>query len=69
MDNITSVLLVDCNEIDNFINERILKHQGITDIVTFTNGNNALSYLKTTSKSYQLILIDIYLVLIIPIHE
>lgn len=59
--NITSVILVDCNEIDNFINNKILEFHGISDIVTFTNGNKALSYLKSSSKTYQLILIDIYL--------
>lgn len=59
--NITSVILVDCNEIDNFINQKILGYHGVTNIVTFTNGNKALSYLSETSKIYQLILVDIYL--------
>lgn len=59
--NITSVILVDTNEIDNFINNKILEHYGITNIVTFTNANKALSYLKETTKVYQLILIDMYL--------
>ena len=57
---IKSVLLIDNNDIDNYINRTILKLYGISEIVSFTNTNDALLYLKSKPVKYQLILIDIY---------
>ncbi len=58
---IKSVLLVDSNEVDIFVNSKILKLYGVADIVSFTNANDALLHLKSENAKYQLILIDIYL--------
>jgi CheY-like chemotaxis protein len=56
-----SVLLIDSLEIDNFVNHKLLEIYGISDVISFRSANKALSYLKETNISYQLILIDIYL--------
>jgi len=61
IDNIKSVLLIDNNEIDRFINYKMLELYGITKIISFKNANDALLYLKDKSVKCQLILIDIYL--------
>lgn len=58
---IESVLLIDSNEIDIFVNSKMLKLYGVADIVSFKNANDALLHLKGKNVKYQLILIDIYL--------
>lgn len=64
MIKLKSVILIDNNEIDNFINRKILEHYGITNIISFKNPSEALSFLKTTVEKYQLILVDVYLPMI-----
>jgi CheY-like chemotaxis protein len=61
MEDIKSVILIDVNDIDNFINYKILENHGATDVIIFKSSSDALSYLKVTPKIYQLILIDINL--------
>jgi CheY-like chemotaxis protein len=61
MTKIKSAVLIDCNDIDNFINRKILENYGATNVIVFKCANNALSYLKETSIKYQRILIDIHL--------
>lgn len=61
---IRSVMLIDDDEIDNFINRKVLEQYGITDIISFKSVSPALSYLKKTDVKYQLILTDIYLPMI-----
>lgn len=61
MNPIKSILLLDNNYIDNFINRRILENYGVTDITIFTSANKALSYLEGTTIYYQFILTDIHL--------
>jgi response regulator RpfG family c-di-GMP phosphodiesterase len=60
-DKIKSVLLVDSLEIDNFVNHKLLEIYGVKDIITFRSAGKALTYLKETNISYQLILVEIYL--------
>ena len=60
-DKFSSVILIDNNEIDNFINMKLLGHYGITDIIAFTNNKSALTYLKETENTYQLILVGLYM--------
>ena len=57
----SSAILIDNNEIDNFINMKLLGHYGITDIIAFTNNKSALNYLKETENTYQLILVGLYM--------
>ena len=61
MKNIKSVILIVNNEIDTFINRKVLERYDITDIVSFNSASNALSHLNETEVIYQLILTDIYL--------
>lgn len=61
MSKITSVLLIDNNEIDNFINHKILENHGITNVISIKSASTALSYLLETNIRYELILIDIHL--------
>lgn len=60
-DILKSVMLIDNNEIDSFVNRKTFEYYGVTDIISFKNSNEALIYLKKTKNKYQLILIDIYL--------
>jgi len=64
-----TVLLVDDNESDNFLHERVIEKSGITDhVVIAMNGKEALDYLQAkhelnsstnTEPSPELILLDI----------
>ncbi|MCE9539112.1 MAG: response regulator [Bacteroidetes bacterium] len=54
-----SVLLIDDNEIDNFVNRKILENSGVSDIHTFECPSKALQYLEQTTDIPQLILLDI----------
>ena len=60
-DKFSSVIIIDNNEIDNFITTKFLEHYGITDIIAFTNNKSALTYLKETENTYQLILVGLYM--------
>lgn len=55
------VLLVDGNDIDLFINQKVLELLGITNVTAFSNADEALVFLNQTTITYRLILIDIYL--------
>lgn len=55
------ILLIDDNEVDNFINQKILESWGATNILTFESTTDALDYLKQTVDAPQLILLDRYL--------
>jgi CheY-like chemotaxis protein len=63
MPTITSVLLVDDDSTNNFLNERLLRGLAVADhIVVATNGQEALNVLHQTAGSTQaptLILLDI----------
>lgn len=58
--NITSVLILDSHDVDNFIHSKILEKHGVTIIVTFTSAKKALKHLQETETHYQLILTDIH---------
>ena len=60
-DTLSSVILIDNNEIDNFVNAKLLEYYGVTTICAFTNIKNALVHLKETNVMYQLILVDLYM--------
>lgn len=53
------VLLIDDNEIDNFLHRKILGNCGATNILTFESPITALEYLEQTTEIPQLILLDI----------
>jgi CheY-like chemotaxis protein len=59
-----SVLLVDNNHVDNFVNQKLLEIYGIVEVRSFINHSKALAYLNETHITYQLILVDIYLPII-----
>ena len=59
--NIKSVLLIDNNDIDNFVNSKILENYGVTSIISHRSVKSALNHLKETNIIYQLILVEIYL--------
>lgn len=61
LSKIKSVLLIDGNEIDNYVNRTMLTLNGITEVVSFINTKDALRHLSDKNVKYQLILIDIYL--------
>ena len=54
-----SILLIDDNEIDNFIHRKILESCDATNILTFESTIAALQYLENTIIIPQLILLDI----------
>jgi len=56
---LNSVLLIDDNEIDNFLHRKILENCGVTNILTFESTPAALQYLENTTIIPQLILLDI----------
>ncbi|MES2397724.1 MAG: response regulator [Bacteroidota bacterium] len=56
---LNSVLLIDDNEIDCFINRKILESVDVTDILVFESTITALEYLTQTKKIPELILLDI----------
>jgi len=56
---LNSVLLIDHNEIDNYINRKILENCGVTEILTFKSPIMALQFLEQTKEIPQLILLDI----------
>ena len=61
MTKIKSVILIDNNGLDNFINHKILESYGATNIIAFKNATAALPFLAATSFHYQYILVDINL--------
>lgn len=58
-EQIKSCILIDDNDIDNFINKTILNNNGIDDVKIFTTTTSALSFIKNTDFIYPLILLDI----------
>ena len=64
MDNIKSALLIDDNDIDNFINHRLLTSHGITNVISFNDAHSALLYLQETNVKYDLILVIIHMPLL-----
>lgn len=59
MKKIKFVLLIDSDNIDNFISEKILHDIGVSNILTLTSTTDALIFLKQTKEIPQLILLDI----------
>lgn len=47
-----TIVLVDGSEIDLFIHETILKKAGYQDIISFTNPEEALAYLRECNGEY-----------------
>lgn len=58
---ITSIILIDDNEVDTFINQKILESFGVTDMLAFSSTTKALHHLKQTTHTPQLIFLDICL--------
>jgi DNA-binding response OmpR family regulator len=59
MDEIRSALLIDYNDIENFINHRLLQSHGVTHIISFHDSVSALAYLKDTHVIYRMIIVNI----------
>lgn len=59
MDEIRSALLIDNNDIDNFINHRLLLGHGVTHVISFHDYASALAYLKDTHVIYRMIIVNI----------
>ena len=59
MTQITSVILIDNNEVDIFINSKLLERYGLTNICVFKNIKDALVFLTETERTYQLILVGL----------
>ncbi len=60
-DEIKSVIFVDNNHIDNFVNHKLLEIHGATNVMSFRFADKALVYLKETDIKYELIFVEIYL--------
>jgi len=70
MSKFTNVLLVDDNEIDNFINERIISSSGFAkNIVVRNSADSALDYLKEIASSEEKIPEIIFLDLNMPVKD
>ncbi len=70
MPKFRNVLLVDDNEIDNFINERIISSSAFCDHITVKNSaDGALNYLKEIERSEDKIPEIIFLDLNMPVKD
>ena len=58
---IKSAILIDSEDLDNFINQKVLEHHGVTTIVTFKNATKALTHLADTHINYHVILVDLHM--------
>jgi CheY-like chemotaxis protein len=54
-----TVMLIDDNEIDNFINTKVLESCGADNILTFRSPTTALQHLTQTQEIPQLIFLDL----------
>lgn len=54
------IILIDDNEIDNFINQKTFEGCGKNDILIFTNPTDALEHLEHTKDIPELIMLDIH---------
>jgi two-component SAPR family response regulator len=61
MNNIDSVMLIDDNDTDIFIHQKILKEAGIKQIHSFNGPVKALEYLMENKIDKTLILLDLYM--------
>jgi CheY-like chemotaxis protein len=61
MTELESILLIDNNVLDNFINHKILEAHGVTNILSFKSADTALAFLSETNIKFQFILVDIHL--------
>lgn len=55
------VILIDDNDVDNFISQKVLASFGINNIMVFCKSHEALDYLGTATNKPSLMLIDIYM--------
>lgn len=61
MKSISSVLIIDNNEIDTFVSTKILKEIGVKKIKAIKSVTEAIQYLSSTSVKYELILVELNL--------
>jgi CheY-like chemotaxis protein len=65
-----SVLLIDDNDIDNFINKRLIEKSGFaTEVVEKNSGQGALSYLEDISKNSEKLPDVIFLDIMMPVMD
>ncbi len=61
LDKINSILLIDYNDIDLFINQKLLENFGVENICSMRGASDALLHLRVHKVYYSLIIIDIIL--------
>lgn len=61
MEDLESVMLIDNEEINNFINRKILENYGVVNIITIKNASNAILHLTETNIKYQKIIVDLHM--------
>ena len=59
--SVKTVMLIEDNFIDNFVNKKLLEHIGVTKILIFNKPTSALNYLQQSKVIPQIILLDIYM--------
>ena len=57
MRKIDSVMILDSNDLDNFINHKILENHGVTNIRLFKKEDEALDFLAQTDIKFQFIIV------------
>lgn len=57
MRKIDSVIIIDSNTIDNFINNQLLKHYGVTNIFVFNRYYEAIRFLRKTNSKFQFVIV------------
>ena len=55
------VLLIESNELDNFISRKILEQYGVKDITSFNDALKALSHLHSTKVKYDYIFVHLHM--------
>lgn len=54
---IDSVIIIDYNEMDNFINYKLFEYNGVNDIRLFKKQNEALDFLIETNVKFQFVIV------------
>jgi CheY-like chemotaxis protein len=61
MTNLNVVILVGFNDIDNFLNCKILENYSGSKIAVYKSAISALSHLTKTNNKYKAVMVDIYM--------
>lgn len=55
------ILLIESNDVDNFVNRKILEQYGVQDITSFNDVQKALQHLETTHVKYDYIFVHLHM--------